>query len=42
VLDTEEKVWKNFNNCSFKIGILSKKSTSGKKLFLKSIQTEGL
>ena len=35
---TEEEVWSQFNTCHFKFGILAKKSTSGKKLFLKSIQ----
>ena len=37
---TEEEVWKQFNTSHFKFGILAKKSTSGKKLFLKSIQPE--
>ena len=37
---TEEEVWKQFHTCHFKFGILAKKSTSGKKLFLKSIQAE--
>ena len=35
---TEEEVWGQFNTCHFKFGILAKKSISGKKLFLKSIQ----
>lgn len=37
---TEEAVWQQFSTCYFKFGILAKKSTSGKKLFLKSIQIE--
>lgn len=36
--ETEEEVWQQFYACPFKFGILAKKSTSGKKLFLKSIQ----
>lgn len=34
---TVEDVWKSFGECPFKIGILVKKSTSGKKAFLKSL-----
>lgn len=34
----EEEVWQQFATCHFKLGILAKRSTSGKKLFLKSIQ----
>lgn len=37
--ETEEEVWSQFNSSYFKFGILAKRSTSGKKLFLKSIQT---
>jgi hypothetical protein len=33
----EEEVWKAFGECPFKIGILAKKSTSGKKALLKSL-----
>jgi hypothetical protein len=35
---TEQEVWSQFNTCLFKFGILAKRSTSGKKLFLKSLQ----
>ena len=34
----QEQVWNQFNSSVFKFGILAKKSTSGKKLFMKSIQ----
>ncbi len=37
---TEEAVWQQFSTCYFKFGILAKRSTSGKKLFLKSIQLD--
>jgi hypothetical protein len=37
---TEEAAWQQFATCHFKFGILAKRSTSGKKLFLKSIQME--
>jgi hypothetical protein len=33
-------VWSQFNKSLFKFGILAKRSTSGKKLFLKSIQPD--
>lgn len=39
---TEEQVWSQFNSTYFKFGILAKKSTSGRKLFMKSIQAETL
>lgn len=35
---SEEEVWDLLDSCYFKIGILSKKSTSGKKSFLASIR----
>jgi hypothetical protein len=38
--ESEEAVWQQFASCYFKFGILAKRSTSGKKLFLKSIQPD--
>lgn len=38
--ENEEAVWQQFASCYFKFGILAKRSTSGKKLFLKSIQLD--
>ena len=35
--ETESDVWGAFSSSIFKIGILAKKSTSGKKSFLKSL-----
>lgn len=37
-----ERVWEAFGECPFKIGILVKKSTSGKKAFLKSLNIKEL
>lgn len=37
---TEEQVWSQFHSSYFKFGVLAKKSTSGKKLFMKSIQSD--
>ena len=35
--ESQEDVWDAYSNSIFKIGILAKKSTSGKKAFLKSL-----
>ncbi len=37
---TEEDLWREFNSSLFKIGIASKKSTSGAKSFLKTLITD--
>lgn len=39
-LISEADVWSNLTNCLFKIGMLIKRSTSGKKSFLNSIRGE--
>jgi hypothetical protein len=43
-LATEEQVWDAFlsKNIYFKIGVLSKRSTSGAKAFLKSIKASSI
>ena len=37
---TEKEVWSQMNSCYFKFGILAKKSTSGRKIFMKSIHSD--